>query len=71
VTGEVSVLEPARPSFVGGTAFFAKSAQQRKMTAIIGVVRDPGVPWEVAGALLFLLGSAGILYSQLLAKKEP
>lgn len=71
VNGEVSVLEPARPSFLGGAAFFAKSAQQRKMTAIIGVVRDPGVPWEVAGALLFLLGSAGILYSQLLAKKEP
>lgn len=70
VDGEVSVVEPARPFFRGGVAFFAKSAQQRKMTAIVGVVYDPGVPWEVAGALLFLLGSAGILYSQLVGKKE-
>lgn len=64
------ILEPARPAFYKKVGFFAKSAQQKKMTAIIGLVYDPGVLWELIGAGFFLLGTLGIAWSQMKIKGE-
>ncbi|GAB4541490.1 MAG: hypothetical protein Fur0020_10930 [Thermodesulfovibrionia bacterium] len=59
------VLEVGRPAFYKGVGFFAKSAYQKKMKAVIGLVYDPGANWEVVGAVLFVIGSAGIFYTRL------
>lgn len=64
VDGRPATLEPARPFFLDRTGFFAKSASQRKERALIGIVYDPGVVWEIAGAVFFILGGAGLFLVQ-------
>lgn len=58
-----AVIEPASPFFIRGKGLFAKSADENGR-AVLGVVRDPGVPWEIAGAVVFLIGSMGIFRSR-------
>ncbi len=58
------VLEPARPAFFSHVGFFAKSAQQGKNKAIVGLVYDPGVFWEILGALVFFVGAGGLFSMQ-------
>jgi hypothetical protein len=48
--------------------FFAKSAQEKKMKAIIGLVYDPGVVWEITGAIVFVIGASGIFSVRLSEK---
>ncbi len=62
------ILEVGKPSFYNGVGFFAKSAYQRKMKAVIGLVYDPGAMWEVTGAILFIIGATGIFYIRLKEK---
>jgi cytochrome c biogenesis factor len=64
VDGQKAILEPARPLFFDRTGYFAKSASQKKERALIGIVYDPGVAWEIAGAVLFVLGGAGLVLAQ-------
>jgi len=59
------VLEVGKPSFYKDVGFFAKSAYRKRMKAIIGLVYDPGAMWEVAGAVLFVIGAAGIFYTKI------
>ena len=65
INGNESVLELGRPTFYNGVGFFAKSAQQRKMKAIIGLIYDPGVIWQLIGSITFVIGAAGVLYTRL------
>jgi cytochrome c biogenesis factor len=62
------VLETGKPSFYQGVGFFAKSAQEKKMKAIIGLVYDPGVVWEITGAIVFVIGASGIFSVRLSEK---
>ena len=64
VNGTRHVLEVGKPAFSGGVGFFAKSAQKRKMKTIIGVIYDPGVIWEIIGAVLYGISAAGVFYSR-------
>lgn len=59
------IIEPARPAFYRNVYFFVKSADEKSMRAIIGLVYDPGVVWEILGAAVFILGAAGIFYRQI------
>jgi len=59
------VIEVGRPSFYKGVGFFAKSAYRKRKKAIIGLVNDPGARWEVAGAILFVIGAVGIFYTRI------
>jgi len=59
------VLEAGRPSFYKDVGFFAKSAYRKRKKAIIGLVHDPGANWEVAGAILFIIGAAGVFYTKI------
>jgi cytochrome c biogenesis factor len=65
------VLELGRPAFYKRVGFFAKSAQQKKMKAIIGLIYDPGVVWELIGAVTFIIGASGVFYSGLSEKQIP
>lgn len=65
VDGRSAVLEPARPFFFKRTGYFAKSVSQKKERALIGLVYDPGVPWELAGAFFFILGGTGLFWSRI------
>jgi len=62
--GNTFVLGPAEPAFYRGTEYFIKSAQQGKNKAIIGLVYDPGVLFEIIGAIAFVIGSAGLFSMQ-------
>ncbi len=68
INGTEHVLETGNPAFYQGAGFFAKSAQEEKMKAIIGLVYDPGVVWEIAGAIAFVIGASGIFYMKLSEK---
>jgi len=57
------VIAPAQPVFIQGTGVFVKSAEENGRV-LIGLVRDPGVKWEIAGAIMFLIGSLGIFWSR-------
>ena len=59
------VLEVGQPVFYKNVGFFAKSAQKKKQTAIIGLVYDPGVLWEIIGAVVFVIGAGGVFYTKL------
>jgi cytochrome c biogenesis factor len=65
INNDVHVLELGKPAFYEGVGFFAKSAQQKKMKAVIGLIYDPGVLWEVIGAVTFVIGAAGVFYMRL------
>lgn len=58
-----SVIEPASPLFLKGVGIFAKSAEENGRV-LLGIIRDPGVKWEIAGALVFLIGSIGLFWSR-------
>lgn len=60
INNERRVLEPGRPSFYRGAGFFIRSAEREKGRAIIGVVSDPGVWWQIAGAAAFVVGAFGV-----------
>ena len=62
INDNLHLLEPARPSFYKGVGFFTKSVEQKKMRIIIGMVYDPGVLWEIIGAVVFVIGAFGIFY---------
>lgn len=62
IDNEIHKLEPASPVFYRGTGFFVKSADHNRMKAIIGQVYDPGVWWEIIGAVMFVVGASGIFY---------
>ncbi len=64
IDGRSATVEPARPYFHERTGYFARSASQKQGRALIGIVYDPGVIWEVAGAILFLFGGAGLFFVQ-------
>ena len=65
------VLELGKPAFYNNVGFYAKSAQQKKMKAIIGLVYDPGVLWELIGAVTFIIGASGVFYTRLHEKQIP
>lgn len=56
------VIGPAKPAFYKGAGFFVKSVDQKEKKALIGLVYDPGAIWEVIGAIVFIIASAGIFY---------
>jgi len=64
VDGRPATLEPARPFFFDRIGYFAKSASQKKERALVGLVYDPGVAWEIAGAVFFVVGGAGLVLVQ-------
>jgi cytochrome c biogenesis factor len=70
INNDVHMLESGKPAFFQGVGFFVKSAQEKKMKAIIGLVYDPGVVWEIAGAIAFVVGAAGIFTARL-TEKSP
>lgn len=57
-----AVAEPARPVFYK-YAIYAKSAEPDGRV-ILGIVHDPGAKWEVAGAIVFVLGAGGLFWSR-------
>jgi cytochrome c biogenesis factor len=65
IDGHEFSIEPAEPVFYKGTGFFIKSAQKKKQKALIGLVHDPGTIWEVAGAIIFVIGAAGIFWTKM------
>ncbi|MBI4844481.1 MAG: hypothetical protein HY809_09190 [Nitrospirae bacterium] len=65
IDGHPHEIEIGRPAFYNGTAFFAKSAQEKKMKAVIGLVNDPGVLWEIIGAVVFVISAFGVFYARL------
>ena len=71
IDNNLHVLELGRPAFYNGVGFFAKSAQKKKMKAIIGLVYDPGVLWELIGAVTFIIGASGVFYTRLSEKQLP
>jgi len=58
-----SIIAPARPVFMAGMGIFVKSVEESGRV-LVGFVRDPGVKWEIAGAVVFLLGALGIFWSR-------
>ncbi len=56
------IIEPARPAFYR-YGFYAKSAE-KSGKVIIGIVDDLGAKWEVIGAIFFILGSSGLLWTR-------
>ncbi len=62
------ILEPARPAFYK-YGFYAKSAEKNGKV-IIGIINDPGAKWQVIGAILFILGSSGILWTRYRKRKD-
>lgn len=64
IDGTVHMLEVGKPVFYNKVGFFAKSAQQKKQKAIIGLINDPGVVWEILGAIVFVIGAAGVFYTK-------
>jgi hypothetical protein len=68
VDNDLHMIELGKPAFVNGVGFFAKSAHKKKMKAIIGLVHDPGVLWEVIGAAVFVLSAFGVFYIKLREK---
>jgi cytochrome c biogenesis factor len=65
IDDDMHVIELGKPAFYKDVGFFAKSAQQKRMKAIIGLIYDPGVIWEIAGAVIFILSALGIFYVRL------
>ena len=65
INNDLRVIELGKPAFYNGVGFFAKSAQQKKMKAIIGLIYDPGVLWEIIGAVAFIIGAFGVFYVKL------
>ena len=58
-------LEVGKPAFYKNVGFFVKSAREKKQLAIIGLIYDPGVVWEIIGAVVFVIGAAGVFYTKL------
>ncbi len=64
INDDLHQLAVGQPSFYNGVGFFAKSAQQKKRSAIIGLIYDPGVIWEMIGAVIFIVGAVGIFITR-------
>ena len=64
IDNELHKLEVGQPSFYNSVGFFVKSAQQKKMSTIIGLIYDPGVIWEMIGAVMFIVGTVGIFITR-------
>jgi cytochrome c biogenesis factor len=64
IDGNIHMLEVGKPVFYNSVGFFAKSAQEKKKTAIIGLIYDPGVIWEIIGAFVFIIGAAGVFHTK-------
>lgn len=64
IDDNIHTLEVGRPAFYNNVGFFAKSAQQKKKTVIIGLIYDPGVIWEIIGAFVFVIGAAGVFHTK-------
>ena len=62
INNDTHKLEVGEPAFYKGVGFFAKSADQARKKAIIGLIYDPGVLWELIGAVVFILGAFGLFY---------
>jgi cytochrome c biogenesis factor len=65
IDNQLHMIELGKPAFYNGVGFFAKSAQKKKMKAIIGLVHDPGVIWEIIGAVVFVVSAFGVFYIKL------
>lgn len=57
-----AITEPAKPVFYR-YAIYAKSAEPDGRV-ILGIVNDLGARWEVAGALIFIIGAGGLFWSR-------
>ncbi len=64
INNELHKLEVGQPSFYNSVGFFAKSAQKKKRSTIIGLIYDPGIIWEMIGAVTFIIGAAGIFITR-------
>jgi len=64
IDGKAATLEPAQPAFIDTIGYFAKSASENTRSALIGLVSDPGMGWEIAGAVCFILGALGLFVMQ-------
>jgi hypothetical protein len=62
INSDMNILEVGKPSFSKGVGFFVKSADQKRSKAIIGLIYDPGVFWELIGAVVFIIGAFGLFY---------
>ena len=64
INNDTHVLELGKPAFYNGVGFFAESAQEKKQKAIIGLIYDPGVLWEIIGAAMFVIGASGVFFTR-------
>ena len=64
INNDMHVLELGKPAFYNGVGFFAESAQEKKQKAIIGLIYDPGVLWEIIGAVTFVIGASGVFFTR-------
>jgi cytochrome c biogenesis factor len=61
------LLKPVSPVNIGGNSLFFRSItlpmkdSDEKPSALIRVVRDPGVAWALSGAVLLVIGGIGFL----------
>jgi hypothetical protein len=65
IDNHIHTLEVGKPAFYNKVGFFVKSAREKKQLAIIGLIYDPGVVWEIIGAIVFIIGAAGIFHTRL------
>lgn len=64
INNDLHVIELGKPAFYNGVGFFAESAQEKKKKAIIGLIYDPGVLWEIIGAVTFVIGASGVFFTR-------
>ncbi len=64
INNDMHVLELGKTALYNGVGFFAESAQEKKQKAIIGLIYDPGVLWEVIGAVMFVIGASGVFFTR-------
>ncbi len=64
IDNNMHILEVGKPAFYNNVGFFVKSAREKKQLAIIGLIYDPGVLWEIIGAVVFVVGAAGLFYTK-------
>ena len=69
INNDPHVLELGKPAFYNGVGFFAESAQEKKQSAVIGLIYDPGAVWEIIGAVTFFIGATGVFISKF--REEP
>jgi len=65
------VISPNNPSFYKGTAIYLKDISfNPSPVVLIELSVDPGVPWALTGAVLFLAGTIGLVFLKIQGESE-